>query len=181
MLKARKALVVMAVAAGLAVATASGSTNTATKTGSNGSTPSSDAGSSSGAPSATFAVGDQVKLGDWTIVVNGVTVPYTSPNQFTQPAAGNQYVTVDTSVTNNGSKAQGVSSLACFKLVDSTGQSYSETIVVGAPAAPDGEAAPGETVRGTLAYEVPTTATGLALKFKCDLFSSGSATVSLGI
>ena len=33
--------------------------------------------------------------------------------------------------------------------------------------------------RGSLAYEVPTTATGLVLHFNCDLFSGGSADVAL--
>jgi hypothetical protein len=34
--------------------------------------------------------------------------------------------------------------------------------------------------RGTLTYEVPADAAGLRLTFKCDLFSTGSATIALG-
>lgn len=49
---------------------------------------------------------------------------------------------------------------------------------VGAPRTPDGEVAPGQTIRGTIVIDVPQSATGLQMKFKCDLFSSGSTTIS---
>jgi len=120
-----------------------------------------------------------VKLGDWQVKVISAKNPYKSTNQFDKPAAGSKYVTTDVQVTNNSSKAGVVSSMACFKMRDGTGQEYNEAIVTGAPKPPDGDVAPGQTVRGTIAYEVPTTAKGLLLVFNCDLFSSGSANIAI--
>lgn len=151
---------------------ASGSSNTAT------SGESGDASAAASAPT-TFKVGEPVTLGDDTLVVNSVQIPYPSTNELSQPAAGNQFVAADVSVTNNGSDPSTVSSLVCFTLRDSTGQSFNQTIVAGAPPAPDGAVAPGQSIRGTLTYEVPTTATGLSLIYQCDPLSTGSATIAL--
>jgi hypothetical protein len=160
------ALITIAVAASLA----SGENNKATK-----------ANSSGGASAATqtFKVGDEVKLGDWRVKVWGVQDPLPPPSEFEQPAAGNRYVAVDTEVFNDSKTPQSVSSIACFELQDAANKSYNMTIVTGAPNPPDGEIAPGQSRRGTLVYEVPTTSTGLKLVFKCDLFSTGSAVISL--
>jgi hypothetical protein len=162
-------VVLVALVAVVAVA-ASGGSNKATKV---------NGGSSSGAPK-NFAVGDEVKLGSWTVKVYGVTDPVQPTNQFIQPSAGNHWVGVDTEVKNLSSKATTVSSLACFDLRDAQNHSYTESIVSGVqPKAPDGEVQPNQALRGMLVFEVPQAATGLSLNFKCDLFSSGSATVKL--
>ncbi len=159
----------------VAVGASSSSDQTATKVGSGGTTV---AGSKAATPS-TFKVGDQVKLGDWTVVVNGVTDPYTPSDSFDAPDPGKRDVVVDATVTNGSSSSQTVSSIACFTLQDSTAQEYDETIVTGVAKSPDGEVGPGQSVRGSIAYQVPTTATGLVLHFNCDLFSGGSADVAL--
>lgn len=148
----------------------SASSNTATKVdGDSNTQPSSG---------SSFKVGDQVKLGDFTVTVNSVTDPFTSSNSFDKPTKG-RYVAADVTVVNNGSKPQTVSSMVCFNFNDSTGQGYNMALVVGAPKPPDGELAPGESIRGTIVIDVPPTAAGLQMKFKCDLFSSGSATINL--
>lgn len=172
----RRVLVVIAAAIAIVALAGSGETNQAEKVGSSGTVNGSASG---GAPasSETFAVGDQVKLGDWTVVVNGVTDPYVSTNDYVTPTG--RFVGVDASVTNNGSSPATVSSLLCFDLRDATGQTYNQTVVVGGPSAPDGEVDPGGVLRGTVFYDVPIAATGLQLKFKCDLLSNGSATINL--
>jgi hypothetical protein len=184
----RSLLLAGAIAIGLLASVASGETNTATKVGgdsakSGAATKGGDSSSDSGtaAPQA-FAVGDQVKLGDYVLVVNTVTDPFVSGNEFDTPDEGKRYVAVDVSVTNEGAKPETVSSMMCFDLLDTTGQKYTMALVAGAPAAPDGEVDPGQPLRGTLTYEIPQTvpSADLSLKFKCDLLSSGSATVKLG-
>lgn len=127
----------------------------------------------------TFAVGDAVALGDWQLQVHGVTDPYVSANQFLGPAEGNRIVAVDVEVTNTGDSSEIVSSMVCFKVSDAENKSYTMTITDGIESTPDGPVAPGEAIRGTVAYEVPEAATGLQLKFQCDLLNSGSATVDL--
>ncbi|WP_424805108.1 DUF4352 domain-containing protein [Rhodococcus sp. 27YEA15] len=166
----RTPLLVLAVGATLFATIASGESDTAEKVDDNG---------SSSAPAAAFGVGDVVELGDWRVQVHGVVDPYVSTNDFITPAAGNRYVVVDTEVTNNGSKPSTVSSIMCFELQDSTNKSYNMTITGSSTAGVDGELAPGAARRGELAYEVPEAATGLRLQFKCNLFSSGSATINL--
>lgn len=166
----RRAMATAVIVASAVAVMGSGSSNTATKV---------DAGSSGqSSSSSSFKVGDQVKLGDFVVTVNSVKDPFTSTNSLDKPKG--RYVAADVTVTNNGSKTQTVSSMVCFTFNDSTGQGYNMALVVGAPKAPDGEIAPGQSIRGTIVIDVPTTATGLQMKFKCDLFSSGSATINLG-
>lgn len=164
----RSALALSALALSALAVAASGETSKATST-----------STSVGKNTSTFKVGESVKLGDWAVTVNSVENPFTSSSSFDTPAEGKKYVAVDVSVQNNSTKPEIVSSLACFSLQDSTGQSYTQALVAGAPSAPNGEVAPGETVRGTIVYEVPESATGLKEKFKCDLFSTGTATINL--
>lgn len=181
--KYRALAVAGAITIGLLASVASGETNTATKVGDSGkSGASAKSGGSGSKGTETFAVGDQVKLGKFVLVVNQVTDPFVSSNEFDTPEDGKRYVGVDVSVTNDGDKPESVSSLMCFDLLDATGQKYTVALVVGAPAAPDGEVDPGQPLRGTLTYEIPQTVptADLSLKFKCDLLSNGSATVKLG-
>lgn len=171
-------LAVVAVAVALVVATASTEENEPARVDDAGSTSGSG---SQGAQPEVFAVGDLVELGDWRVQVHGVTDPVESTNQFLAPSAGNRWVAVDAEVTNTGAEPQAVSSLLCFEVADDQNRSYTLTIT-GDPGAtpPDGEVAPGAARRGTLTYEVPADAAGLRLTFKCDLFSTGSATIALG-
>lgn len=128
-----------------------------------------------------FAIGDLVELGDWQVRVHGVTDPVQSTNEFVTPAPGNRWVGVDVEVTNTGTDPQVVSSLMCFEVVDDQNRNYSMALTAEAGSTPpDGEVAAGEARRGTVTYEVPADAAGLRLTFKCDLFSTGSATIALG-
>ena len=152
-------------------AVGSGSSNTATKSGGSGTTSKGQ---------TTFKVGDTVKLGSWTVKVWTVKDPVQSTNQFLTPKTGDRWVGLDAEVGNQSSKPQTVSSLLCFELDDSKNQTYNET--AGAdlvPGPPDGEIAAGSSKRGNVVFEVPPDATGLSLHFKCDLFSSGSAIITL--
>lgn len=162
----------------LATVASSPEENEATRSGNDGG----DAGEDGGDAPQTFAVGDLVELGDWQVKVHGVTDPFTSSNQFVQPAAGNRYVAADIEVFNRSDAPQTVSSLLCFELQDSTNVAYQLSMAgagSGGPLPPDGEVAPGASLRGTLTYEVPAAATGLRIHFKCELFSTGSAVINL--
>lgn len=139
-----------------------------------------DGGSDSGGEAQTFGVGEAVALGDWELIVHGVTDPV-PPGEFMTPSEGNRWVGVDVEVTNNSDGPETVSSLACFEMQDAENKSYNMTIGADQAASPpDGEVDAGGSRRGTITYEVPAAATGLTLRFKCDLFSSGSAVINLG-
>ena len=172
-MRPRSALVGVAVVAALAATIGSGSS-------SNEATPADSTSASTAATATSFKVGQAVKLGDFTVKVLSMKDPYKSTNSFDKPAKGTRYIAIDTQVTNTGSEPRTVSSLACFDVADATGQQYTMSLVVGAPKPPDGELAPGKLLRGTLVYEIPTgQKKGLTMDFKCDLFSSGSATIAL--
>lgn len=164
-------MLAVVVAAGAVVA--SGGDNKATKTNSDGSSDTSKT-------AETFKVGDEVKLGDWSVKVWGVTDPLAPTNEFAKPKDGFRWVSLDTEVKNLSSDPAAVSSLLCFKVQDSVNREYTEDIASGVqPGPPDGEVAPNAAKRGNVVFEVPVDATGLKLNFKCDLFSSGTATVQL--
>lgn len=175
--RARRLLAIAAVAGALVLATASTSENEATRVDGAGAD---DAGQG-GAQPEVFAIGDLVQLGDWQVRVHGVTDPVQSTNSILAPAPGNRWVAVDVEVTNTGTSPQTVSSLLCFEVADDQNRSYNLTLTADPGAAsPDGEVAAGAGRRGTVTYEVPADAAGLRLTFKCDLFSTGSATIVLG-
>jgi len=165
-------------AVGLLILAGSGSEDKATKV-DTGDTSASGGSASSSAPAQAFKIGDVVKLGDAQVIVHGVKDPFVSTNQFSKPAAGSRYVTVDTEVKNLSKKPASYSSIAQFKLQDSTNQSFNVTIVGDNLPSLDGEAPVGGGRRGTLAFEVPTASKGLKLAFKGDIFGTGTAYINL--
>lgn len=163
---------IVALGAACVVSMASGSSNT----------PSAAASGQSGGSAASpqvFQVGQPVNLGSWQVTALSAKNPYKPKSAYQKPEAGSKYVTADTQVVNNGDKPGNVSSVLCFKMRDSTGQEYNEELLTGVPKPPDGEVAPGGKLRGTVSYQVPTSANGLLLVFSCDLFSSGSAEIAI--
>ena len=134
---------------------------------------------SGAAAEENFAVGDHVRVGDWTVIAHGVTDPVTPANEFLAPSPGNRWVGVDVEVTNGDDAPQTVSSMMCFELSDSTNRSYSITITGDSSSSMDGTVAPGGGLRGDVEFEIPEDATGLAITFDCDLVSGNSATIDL--
>jgi hypothetical protein len=69
-----------------------------------------------------------------------------------------------------------------MKLKDDTGQQYGIDLLAATAAggsAPEGELAPGETVRGPVGFQVPADATDLIFVFDGNLFGSGKVFVRL--
>lgn len=134
------------------------------------------------APASTtppvFTVGQAVSLGEWTVTAHGVTDNFES---MFKPAEGNRFVLVDVEVGYTGEGPQPVSSLLCFELQDSENRAHPISAQGNPIGSMDGEITPGGARRGGLVYEVPASATGLRLNFKCDLMTRGSATIQLGI
>lgn len=128
----------------------------------------------------SYGVGEAISAGDLTITVNGVETPEGA--QFAQPNAGNRFVVVDLSITNTGNQAANVSTLLQMKLKDATGRQYNLDLMAttaASGAAPEGELAPGETLRGPVGFQVPGDAEGLAFVFNGNVFSGGKVFVQL--
>lgn len=67
-----------------------------------------------------------------------------------------------------------------MKLKDSTNAQYDVSIRGGGePQFPDGELAPGDTVRGWIGFEVPTAASGLRFIFDAEVFGGGQISGAL--
>jgi hypothetical protein len=179
----RRVLAVAAVVGALVLATASTEENEPSRVDDAGATSEAGGDGTAGEDAApdAFAVGDLVELGDWRVQVHGITDPVESTSEFLTPSPGNRWVAADVEVTNTGTEPQTVSSIACFEIADDQNRSYTMTITADPGSVPpDGEVAAGSARRGTLTYEVPAEAAGLRLSFKCDLLSTGSATIALG-
>lgn len=133
-----------------------------------------------GTAPAAAAVGEPITVGDLTITVNGVSAPEGS--QFAKPAEGSRFLVVDLSVTNGGAQAANVSTLLQMKLKDAAGRLYNVDLMAttaAGGAAPEGELAPGETVRGPIGFQVPSDASGLLFIFDGNVFGAGKTFVAL--
>ena len=127
-----------------------------------------------------FAIGDVIEMGDLTLTVNEVTNP--PGDSFNKPDEGNIFVVVDMTIKNQGSEAASVSSMLQMSLKDDTGQVYDLDLmasVASGGTTPDGEIAPGETIRGQAGFQVPEDATGLVFVFDADVWGFGKVFVML--
>lgn len=131
-------------------------------------------GSTSSASSTTqhFKVGDQVKVGStWVVTINSAQTH--GATDVDQPKSGNTYLVIDASFKNVSSSEQNLSTLLQLSLKDSTGQKYDETITTFAQQPPDGKVAAGDTNRGQVVFEVPSSQKSFTLAFESDIVSSG--------
>ncbi len=124
-------------------------------------------------------VGEVVAIGGWTITVNGVTT--STGDDFDKPKAGNTFVLIDITAVNTTGQSQTFSSLLSFTVKDSTGQTYDQTFVPNSPNSPDGAVTSGSKLRGTIAYEIPTSAHTLELDFTPGFASTDVATWNLTV
>jgi len=127
-----------------------------------------------------FAIGDVIEIGDLTLTVNEVSSP--PGDSFNKPDEGNKFVVVDVTIKNQSSEAASVSSMLQMSLKDNTGQGYDVDLMASAAsggATPDGEIAPGETIRGQVGFQVPEDATDLVFVFDADVWGFGKVFVAL--
>lgn len=151
--------------------------NTPTKVGDN----TSNSNTSTGNNSQIFKVGDQVKIGDTTVTVNGIADNVDSGNQFIVPAEGKRYLAVDVKVDYSGTGSEYTSPLD-FKLKDSDSYKYDSTYIeVKSPNLNGDNLKSGDSLRGWITFEIPTTSKGLQLIYQPGFFSSSQAVVDLGL
>lgn len=128
----------------------------------------------------TAQIGETVKAGTLAITVNEVKdLP---ASDFNKPDPGHKFLLVDVTLDNNDSAAARVSSYLQMSLKDATGQYHKldiGAITAAGGKTPDGELAPGEKLRGQVAFEIPESANGLVFVFDPDLASTGKVNVAL--
>lgn len=128
----------------------------------------------------SYAVGETVTIGDFTLTVNEVTFP--EGDNFNKPNDGKKFVVVDVTFENVSGESANLSSLLQMTLRDSTGQKYDVDLMASSASggsSPDGELVAGEKLRGQVGYQVPIDATGLMFVFDADVFGAGKVFVEL--
>lgn len=111
-------------------------------------------------------VGETVERANLAASVLARNLNFVNPNPAIKPDPGKKFVVVEFKLTNKDTRAVTVSAARQFKLKDSTEARY-EVSPKGAPDPkfPDGTVAPGQTVSGWIAFQVPQDSTGFRLLF----------------
>ncbi len=132
---------------------------------------SSDSGGSS---QKVYKVGETAHSGDFDITLQTVKNPYQPTNQFEQASAGKHFVATEFTVKNTASEQKTFSSLLGAEVSDSSGQHFSITLAGTDLPQLDGDVAANDIRRGWMVFEVPDASSGLKIRLKGDLTSTGS-------
>lgn len=128
----------------------------------------------------TFKIGDEVRLGDWTVKVYGAVDRQVPRDPAVQPAAGTRWVGVDVQARIvSGHPNTSVLPL-CFALRDSRYRDY--PIDVDPRVNPEFFPTifgPGRSWRRVVIFEVPDDAMRLQLIFACDVAQTGRVLIAL--
>lgn len=126
----------------------------------------------------SFKIGDNVKLGDYILVVKAAEdcVP---TNQFTKAANGKKFVSIDISQENDG--AQPVDyNVFDYKLQTADDFTYSPTFMACKdPGFASGTLQKGQKTRGYLTFEIPKDSTQSKLFFTPNMFSTEQIVIDL--
>lgn len=109
-------------------------------------------------------IGERIILGGIGLTINKVW--YVDKFQHVAPNPGNHFLIADVTLENASRDEKSPYDLSYFTVEDGDGSEYHA--VNGAPGKPlkSGDLVKGQKVRGTIAFEVPASASSLVLKFK---------------
>ncbi|MEX2160044.1 MAG: DUF4352 domain-containing protein [Dehalococcoidia bacterium] len=138
---------------------------------------SSDSGGADPTP-ATGGVGEDVESANYTLLLHGVQDPYAASDEFYAPAAGNRWVVVEVSLTNNSSEQQQYF-VFDFKLKDTDNFEYDAGYADAPQELNSGTLAAGDTLRGRVAFEVPETAEITRLIYNPGFFGEDQIEIDL--
>lgn len=124
-----------------------------------------------------FKIGDVVKLKDYKVTVNKIRTD--NGGEISKPKDGDQYLYVDCTIENISNEQKSISSVMMFKVEDSDGRSYEQTIPEHQNGQLDGNVSAGQKMTGEYVCEVPQGKTGLKLVFDGSLFTGGQIIVQL--
>lgn len=130
-------------------------------------------------PAGTYNVGDVVRLGTAEVTVHSVKDPFDPGNPAVVAPAGTRLMALDAEVKNVSGNPQAISGFSQFQLKDSTGTTFDAVPLPRAFPAMGGEAAPGTSRRGWVAFHIPTTSTGLEVVFNNRPSAKGTITFTL--
>lgn len=82
---------------------------------------------------APLVPGSRIKVGSLIITLNGVTDPYVSSNQFERPSAGQRFVAIDVTLTNDSDRPYDYNTLFDWKAQDADAFTYSPSLIAAQP------------------------------------------------
>lgn len=146
---------------------------------------SSDTTQVASAPSAQletkYKVGDQVQMGDVILTVN--KMEKSQGGQFTQPSEGNEWINLNMTIENTGSKQEYVTTLGQMYIVDKDGNQYQIAVTNKAMEnvnnSLDGAVVAKAKKTGWVGFEVPKTATGLTFRYNASFWNDKAILVEL--
>ncbi|HEY7416413.1 MAG TPA: DUF4352 domain-containing protein [Ktedonobacteraceae bacterium] len=113
---------------------------------------------------------DPVSVADtWQVTIGNITT--NDGDAISQPDAGNVYLQIGVSLKNISDQTQTASSVLMWDLKDTSGKQYDPVLLTSANS-PDGDVGAGQSLQGTLVYEVPQSTTSFTLSFTSDLDST---------
>lgn len=158
-----------------------GSNNNGKKVGSTDSATTSDTKADN--EQSVYKVGDKIQLGDVILTVNKVET--STSGQYTQPSEGNQWIDLNLTIENTGSKQEFITTLGQMFVLDDKNNQY-QVAVTGKRMANagsvglDGAIVAGAKKTDWVGFEVPKTATGLKLQYNASFFNNKNVLVELG-
>lgn len=112
--------------------------------------------------SPTFSVpavpaGQPATNGSWSLTLHGLTDPLPPASEFATPDEGSRFVALDAEVVNVGDDKRTFSASFSMELMLQDGSVLDVAVAtLHEPAPPGGEMAPGESQRGLVVFEVPS-------------------------
>lgn len=122
-------------------------------------------------PPSLHLLGGMVRTGGFEITVHGFTDPQ-APGRF-PPRQGRHFLSVDVEVANRTTARQLFSFLIGFHLLDRAGTEIDPMFGDVTPPPPDGDFAPGQSLRGRVQFEVPDGTSGLRFRARGGLDEAG--------
>ena len=130
----------------------------------------------------TYTIGESIEMNDILLTVNEVSI--IAGDEFNTPSEGYKYLSLDLTLVNNSSNPINISSLLQMFVKDSQCRNFSldfmATSAAGA-SSPDGEYAPGETIRGQVGYQVPADETQFVFSFDAGFWRTGRILVAFTV
>ena len=125
-----------------------------------------------------FAIGDEVKLKDNILIVNGIEK--SAGSDFDKPKDGYEFIIVNVTIKNGGSSEISYTPYD-FELQNSKGEINDLTILTFTDNnyLNSGSLAAGGQTSGTVAFEAPINDSGLILKYKANMFDNNEIKVKL--
>lgn len=130
-----------------------------------------------------YKVGDKIELGNVILTVNSVET--STSGQYTQPSEGNQWIDLNLTIENTGSKQEFITTLGQMFVLDDKNNQFQVAVTGKRLANPGSQGLDGAIVAGAkktdwVGFEVPKSSTGLKLQYNASFFSNKNILVDLG-